>query len=69
MDIRWRAHSITRYSGCLLRMNACLLPTVDSDVDNRHFTHYSGYRMSRQAFYSLQWLDCIPEWCSTHRSG
>ncbi|EDW0215414.1 hypothetical protein TD82_004734 [Salmonella enterica subsp. enterica] len=43
MDTRWRAHSITRYSGCLLRMNACLLPTVDSDVDNRHFTHYSGW--------------------------
>ncbi|EAB8016904.1 hypothetical protein GSA70_003465 [Salmonella enterica] len=25
--------------------------------------------MSRQAFYSLQWLGCIPEWCSTHYSG
>ncbi|EDP8567013.1 hypothetical protein AH545_004597 [Salmonella enterica subsp. enterica] len=56
MDTRWRAHSITLYSGCLLRMNACLLSTVDSDADKRHFTHYSGYRMSRQAFYSLQWL-------------
>ncbi|EBY1161694.1 hypothetical protein DUV33_25030 [Salmonella enterica subsp. enterica serovar Newport] len=33
----------------MLRMNACLLPTVDSDVDNRHFTHYSGYRpLSRE---------------------
>ncbi|EAA9732363.1 hypothetical protein B7D55_21955 [Salmonella enterica subsp. enterica serovar Schwarzengrund] len=50
MDTRWRAHSITLYSGCLLRMNACLLPTVDSDADKRHFTHYSGYRMSRQEF-------------------
>ncbi|EBF6577402.1 hypothetical protein D7O04_17840 [Salmonella enterica subsp. enterica serovar Typhimurium] len=71
MDTRWRAHSITLYSGCLLRMNACLLSTVDSDADKRHFTHYSGYRMSRQAFYSLQWL-----WAgyargelATHRSG
>ncbi|EDQ0380737.1 hypothetical protein C4V52_003259 [Salmonella enterica subsp. enterica serovar Oslo] len=53
----------------MLRINACLLPTVDSDADTRHFTHYSGYRMSRQAFYSLQWLGCIPEWCSTHYSG
>ncbi|EAA3629412.1 hypothetical protein EFF40_17505 [Salmonella enterica] len=37
----------------MLRMNACLLPTVDSDVDNLHFTHYSGYGPDTHA---VSWL-------------